>query len=454
SEVGHMNIGAGRIVKQDLVRINEDISTNSLYNNVNLQSVFNNVKSNNSTLHLMGLMSDGGVHSHIDHFKYILQSAKQYGVENVAIHAFTDGRDTPPQSGIHYLQELEEYTESVNIGYISTVCGRYYAMDRDKRWDRNEKAYQLLLNGIGNKYSSIEDLFSQSYADGISDEFILPSIIDKSLHIQENDAILAMNFRSDRMRQISDAITNPDFIEYETASYQPRYVSMTKYQESFNFPTLYEPVKLSKIFPEILSINNINQLRIAETEKYAHVTYFFNGGDEKLFEGEERILIPSPKVSTYDLQPEMSAGDVTSKVIEAIQSDKFGAIILNFANADMVGHTGDFQAAVHAVEAADAALGKIVRAIEAVNGLLVVTADHGNADQMLITNKSGTLEMSTKHSLNPVPFLIYDPLYGGEYQLKPFGEDYDNNLSHVAATNFVLLGQAIPDDLAPALFAE
>ena len=437
SEVGHMNIGAGRIVKQDLVRINEDISTNSLYNNVNLQSVFNYVKSNNSTLHLMGLMSDGGVHSHIDHFKYILQSAKQYGVENVAIHAFTDGRDTPPQSGIHYLQELEEYTESVNIGYISTVCGRYYAMDRDKRWDRNEKAYQLLLNGIGNKYSSIEDLFSQSYADGITDEFILPSIIDKSLPIQENDVILAMNFRSDRMRQISDAITNPDFIEYETASYQPRYVSMTKYQESFNFPTLYEPVKLSKIFPEILSINNINQLRIAETEKFAHVTYFFNGGDEKLFEGEERILIPSPKVSTYDLQPEMSAGDVTSKVIEAIQSDKFGAIILNFANPDMVGHTGIMDAAKKAIEKIDHCLVDIRKNAVEHDFTIFLTADHGNLEMMVDPD---TGSPHTAHTTLPVPFIIDN--CDRKYSLKTNGK-----LADIAPTILDYLQINIPAEM-------
>ena len=403
SEVGHTNIGAGRIVKQDLVRINDDIKNNQLKNNLNLQSIFNHVIENDSTLHLMGLLSDGGVHSHIDHFKYILNAAKNYGVKNIAVHPFTDGRDTSPSSGKSYLMDLYNYLEELDCGRIATVCGRYYAMDRDNRWDRVETAYNMLIQSDGEHHDNIHLFFDKLYENNITDEFIKPQIIGDSSPIQDGDAVLTMNFRADRMRQISRAFTEDTFDEFPTQTKKIYYVSMTQYQESFQFPVLYSSIKLSKIFPEILANEGFTQLRIAETEKYAHVTYFFNGGEENLFEGEDRILIPSPKVATYDLQPEMNARKVTDAVLDAIENKKFDAIIMNYANPDMVGHTGFLDAAIKAIETIDRCVGQVVSAVKAHNGAVFLTADHGNIEMMI---NPDTGEAHTAHTTLPVPFVL------------------------------------------------
>tara|TARA_B100001029_G_C15062375_1_gene459679 strand:- start:1739 stop:3274 length:1536 start_codon:yes stop_codon:yes gene_type:complete len=405
SEVGHMNMGAGRIVKQNLIKINDAIETNKLKDNSNLKALFNHVKSNNSTLHLAGLLSDGGVHSHIDHLKYILKSAKDLDLKMINIHAIMDGRDTAPDSGINYINELENYITEIGIGKITSISGRYYAMDRDKRWERIELAYKMFMYGEGENFNSAFDAIKSSYDNQVFDEFITPKIINGFNPISENDGLLMFNYRADRMRQICEALNNPKFNKFNKKSINIQLVSMNKYQDSFTFPVLFKNEKLTKIFPEILEENNFTQLRIAETEKYAHVTYFFNGGEEKLFKNEERILVDSPRVSTYDLKPEMSAIQVTSKVLDAIESQKFNAIILNFANPDMVGHTGILKAAIKAIETIDNCLSKIVATIKSQDGCVFLTADHGNLEMMIDpkTNKP-----HTAHTTLPVPFVIDD----------------------------------------------
>ena len=404
SEVGHMNIGAGRIVKQDLVRINEDIVSNQLKKNIELIKTFDYVKANNSTLHIMGLLSDGAVHSHINHFKYILKSAKYHGVKLINIHVFTDGRDTPPDSAINFMSDLENYLKELGLGLISTICGRYYAMDRDKRWDRNELAYRVIAYGEGEKFSSAVSSVNQSYENGISDEFIKPKVNASYKGLNNKDAIFCMNFRADRMRQISKIFTDRNFDEFKIKKLDIMYVSMTKYQEDFKFPSLYSTVKLSKIFPEILSNNGMRQLRIAETEKYAHVTYFFNGGNEKKFDGEDRILIPSPKVSTYDLQPEMSAYELTDEIINAMNLGKYESIIINYANPDMVGHTGNLDAAIKAIESVDICLGKLINYSSKLNYTIFLTADHGNLEMMVDSNSKS---IHTAHTTLPVPLYMF-----------------------------------------------
>ena len=437
SEVGHMNMGAGRIVKQDLVKINDEIKSDNLKNNPELITLFNHVKSKKSTLHLAGLLSDGGVHSHIEHLKYMLKSAKDFGIKKVEIHAFMDGRDTAPDCGINYIKELEAYISEIGIGKISTVCGRYYAMDRDKRWDRIQLAYDMLVNGVGEKYSSAEEAIISSYDNEIFDEFITPKIIDGFNPISENDGLFIFNFRADRMRQICDVFSNPDFNEFEKQHLDIKLVGMNKYQDSFTFPVLFKKEKLTKIFPEILEENGMSQLRIAETEKYAHVTYFFNGGEEKLFPNEERILVNSPKVATYDLQPEMSAIEVTTKVLEAIDSQKFNGIILNFANPDMIGHTGILEAAIKAIETIDNCLSKIVNSVKSQGGCVFLTADHGNLEMMIApeTNKP-----HTAHTTLPVPFAVDDP--NQEWELTGTGK-----LADVAPTILTYLGISQPSEM-------
>jgi len=437
SEVGHMNMGAGRIVKQDLVKINDEIKSDNLKNNPELLNLFNHVKSKNSTLHLAGLLSDGGVHSHIDHLKYILKSAKDFGIKKVDIHTFMDGRDTAPDCGINYIKEFEDYISDIGIGKISTVCGRYYAMDRDKRWDRIKLAYDMLIYGKGEKFNSASDAIESSYQNEVYDEFITPKIIDGFNPISENDGLFMVNFRADRMRQICDVFSNPNFNEFEKNHFDLKLVGMNKYQDSFTFPVLFKKGKLTKIFPEILEENGLSQLRIAETEKYAHITYFFNGGEEKLFPNEERILVNSPKVSTYDLQPEMSAIEVTSKVLEAIDSQKFSGIILNFANPDMVGHTGILEAAIKAIETIDNCLSKIVNSVKSQSGCVFLTADHGNLEMMIdpATNKP-----HTAHTTLPVPFAVDDP--NDEWELVGKGK-----LADVAPTILTYLGITQPTEM-------
>jgi len=403
SEVGHTNIGAGRIVKQDLVRINDSISTNDFGNIPNLNKMFTRVKQNQSTLHLMGLISDGGVHSHIDHLDYLLSCAKENDLQNVVIHAITDGRDTPPDGGIHFIDDVERIITKHGIGSIGTVCGRYYAMDRDNRWERTEKAYKMLINGHGETCETAKDAVQQSYEIGVTDEFITPKIIGNKPNMNQYDCIFMFNFRADRMRQICDAMSNSDFEEFHVSDQHPELYTMTKYRADFSMPVMFNPENLEDIFPQVLSEQGFRQLRIAETEKYAHVTYFFNGGEESKFEGEDRILVPSPKIATYDLQPEMSAQTVTEKVLSKIENDEYEAVILNFANPDMVGHTGRLDAAIQAVETIDTCLAKITSLVKAKNGTVFLTADHGNLE-MMIDPKTG--KPHTAHTTLPVPFLI------------------------------------------------
>ena len=417
SEVGHMNMGAGRIVKQDLVRINDSIKSNELKNNTQLQNVFNHVKNNDSTMHIMGLISDGGVHSHLDHFEYILAAAREYGVEKIAIHAFMDGRDTSPVSGINFMNKLENFIASDKKYKVATVCGRYYAMDRDNRWERIEKAYKMLINSQGENYTDAVTAIQSYYDKDITDEFINPSIIGEQCPIQNGDAVFSMNFRADRMRQMVTAINDSNFPHFQTKSLDILFTTMTEYQKEFPYSVLFEQEKIDNIFPELLARNNYRQLRIAETEKYAHVTYFFNGGSEQPFPGETRKLIPSPKVATYDLQPEMSAPEVTEEVLLAIESDKYEAIIMNFANPDMVGHTGNIKAAITAIETIDSCLEKIQRAANEKDTAIFLTADHGNLE-LMHDPLSGMIH--TAHTTLPVPLILVN--VNGNYQLAETGK--------------------------------
>lgn len=411
SEVGHLNIGAGRIVYQDLTRIDKAVRDSSFSKNSALVDAMIKAKENGSSLHLIGLVSDGGVHSHINHLFALLGMAKENGLRNVYIHAFLDGRDTPPKSGMGYIKQLEEYLKRTGIGRIATVSGRYYAMDRDKRWDRIEKACNAMVLGEGKKNISPLHAIEESYKEGITDEFVLPTIItdDKGQPmavIRDNDSVIFFNFRADRARETASALILEDFTGFQRRI-RPRlsvFVSMTNYDDNLHIPAVFPPVKLTNILGGVISKNGLKQLRIAETEKYAHVTYFFNGGDEKAFEGEERMLIPSPRdIPTYDKKPEMSAYELTDEAVRQIESKKYDLIVLNYANADMVGHTGILNAAIKAVETVDKCLGRILEAVKNIDGILIVTADHGDADQM-IDYKTG--QPHTAHTMNPVPFIL------------------------------------------------
>ena len=437
SEVGHMNLGAGRIVKQALVRINDAISSDILRNNTNLLAIFQQVKNNSSTLHVMGLISDGGVHSHLDHCKYILDAARDSNVDKIVLHAITDGRDTSPASGIDFVRQLESYIHDDANFHIKTVCGRYYAMDRDSRWERIEKAYRMFISGEGENHPDSISAIQASYDKEITDEFILPVVIGDPMPIQNGDAVLTMNFRADRMRQIVTAINDPDFPHFNTKQLDILFACMTQYKESFPYPVLFKPETINNIFPEILAENNYRQLRIAETEKYAHVTYFFNGGDEKTFKGESRRLIPSPRVATYDLQPEMSALEVTKEVLSAISGDEYEAIIMNFANPDMVGHTGNLAAAIKAIETIDECLNKIHSRVKEKGAAIFLTSDHGNLE-MMVDSKTGCIH--TAHTTLPVP-LILDGC-NGKYQLEHSGK-----LADIAPTILDYLNISKPDDM-------
>lgn len=410
SEVGHTNIGAGRIVYQELTRITKEIEEGNFYNNEEFLNAIKNVKENNSSLHIMGLVSDGGVHSHNSHLYALLELAKRNNVENVYIHAFLDGRDTPPTSAIEYIKELEEKITEIGVGKIATIAGRYYAMDRDKRWEREKMAYDAIVNGVGNKFKTAQKAIENSYEAQEFDEFVKPIVItnDDGVAIgklQDKDSAIFFNFRPDRARQITRIITEPDFNEFEKVDMPNIYfVTMTEYDETLNHVHIaYKPQVLKNTLGEVLSTRGYTQLRCAETEKYAHVTFFFNGGEEKVFNGEDRILVPSPKVATYDLKPEMSAYEVTDKIVEAIDSKKYDVIIMNYANGDMVGHTGFIDKAIEAVEALDTCVGKVISKIEEVDGEALITADHGNCELMLDL-KTG--EPITSHSTFDVPLIV------------------------------------------------
>ncbi len=405
SEVGHTNIGAGRVVYQMLVKITKSIEDGKFFEIEALKNAVENCKKNNSALHLIGLLSDGGVHSHIEHLYGLLELAKKNGLQKVYVHCLMDGRDVSTTSGAGFVADLEAKMAEIGVGKIASVMGRYYAMDRDFAWDRVEKAYAAMVYAEGNQNSSAVAAMKESYANDVTDEFIIPTVVNSEGMIKSGDSVVSFNFRPDRARQFTRAFVDPNFDGFERKNgyMNLNYVCMTQYDETMpNVSVAFPPEELTMTFGEFLASKNMTQLRIAETQKYAHVTFFFNGGEEKTFEGEDRILIQSPDVPTFDLQPEMSAYPVCDAVCEQIESGKYDAVVLNFANCDMVGHTGVFDAAVKAVEAVDECVGRVVDSTLKMGGSVIITADHGNADQMI--GEDGN--PFTPHTTNPVPFCV------------------------------------------------
>ncbi|MBQ8961025.1 MAG: 2,3-bisphosphoglycerate-independent phosphoglycerate mutase [Ruminococcus sp.] len=404
SEVGHTNIGAGRIVYQMLVKISKDIKDGTFEKNQPILEAMESCKENGSALHLMGLLSPGGVHSHMEHLFGIVELAKKQGLDKVYIHAFLDGRDVPPSSAAEYMEQTVEELGKIGLGKIATISGRFYAMDRDNAWDRVEKAYAALVYGEGVQETDPVQAIKNSYANEVTDEFMLPTVIQGGAQIKAGDSVIFFNFRPDRARQITRSFVDPDFSGFERRNgfFPVKFVCMAQYDATMpNVTVAYPPEQLTMTMGEYLAKLGKTQLRIAETQKYAHVTFFFNGGEEKQFEGEDRILIKSPDVATFDMKPEMSAYEVCDAVVEAINNDKYDVIILNYANCDMVGHTGVFDAAVKAVEATDECVGRMVDAILAKGGAALITADHGNADKMMEPDGSPF----TAHTTNPVPLI-------------------------------------------------
>lgn len=406
SEVGHLNLGAGRVVYQEFTRINKSIEEKTFFQNEVLKKTFTELKVSGGALHLMGLCSDIGVHSHLNHLYALVDFASQSGIKNIFVHCFTDGRDSPPDSGLGYIKAVEENIRGK--AKIATVMGRYWGMDRDKRWDRVEKAYNALVDGVGLKESSAVETVEKSYKAGKTDEFIEPTVIcdgaSPIAKINDDDSVIFFNFRADRAREMTRAMTDASFNEFKRRVPKlTSFVMMTRYEESFALPVIFPPERLTNILGEVLSKSGKKQLRIAETEKYAHVTYFFNGGEEKVFDGEDRALIPSPRdVPTYDKKPEMSALQVTEEVLKRIDSDNYDVIILNYANPDMVGHTGVLAAAIKAVETVDGCLQRVIDAVLKKNGVVLLTADHGNCEEMI--DERG--EPQTAHTTDLVPFVV------------------------------------------------
>ncbi len=440
SEVGHTNIGAGRVVYQMLVKITKDIQDGIFFNNKALLSAIENCKKNDSALQLIGLVSDGGVHSHLTHLLGIIEMAKRNGLKKVYLHALLDGRDVSVTSGAGFVKTVCDKMSELGVGKVASVGGRYYAMDRDKAWDRVEKGYAAMVYGEGNQADDAVKAIEDSYAAGVTDEFVVPTVICKEGMIKANDSIVCFNFRPDRARQITRTFVDPDFNGFERKNgfFPVKYVCMAQYDASMpNVDVAYPPEQLTMTMGEYLAINGKKQLRIAETQKYAHVTFFFNGGEEKTFDGEDRILIPSPDVATFDLKPEMSAYEVTDAVIEAIKSDKYDCIILNYANCDMVGHTGIMDAAVKAVKAVDECVGKVVDLLVSKGGKAIITADHGNADQMIDENGVPF----TPHSTNPVPAIIIDPT-APKKELRT-----DGKLCDLCPTLLKLMGMSQPAEM-------
>lgn len=414
SEVGHTNLGAGRVVYQDITRIDKEIKDGVFFENESLIAAIQFAKTYGNKLHLIGLVSDGGVHSSNQHIYALLKLCKAQDFDNVFIHAFTDGRDTDPQSGAAFIAELEAQIEEIGVGKIATIVGRYYAMDRDNRWERVQKAYDLLTKGEGNRAISAVAALEESYANGVTDEFVLPIVLAENGLIEANDAVIAFNYRSDRMREITKALTLPDFDGFEREYLQNlHYTTFTKYDDTFTLPIAFNKINLTQTLGEVISMQGLTQLRAAETEKYPHVTFFFNGGREEPFAGENRILVNSPKVATYDLQPEMSAYPLAHQVAAFIKNEKPNLVVLNFANPDMVGHTGIMEAAIQAIEAVDACAQTVVEAALSEGYSVQIIADHGNADQM--KNEDGS--PNTAHSLFPVPHLLI--IDGFEGEIKP-----------------------------------
>lgn len=407
SEVGHTNIGAGRIVYQDFLKINIEVDSGKIKNNSNILGFFRMLRDENKNLHFFGLLSDGGVHSHINHLKSLLEMAKKAGVKESFIHAFLDGRDTPPTNGVKYIKDLESFCKSINYGKIATVMGRYYAMDRDKRWDRVKLAYDAISGYTAQKFDSSGEYVLNSYSNDTTDEFVIPGKNSDFGGMDEHDGIFFYNFRADRARQLVNAFTDKDFSEFKRERFlSPQLMTMTEYDKKYTFPVAYPNEELKDIMGEIVSRNGLSQLRIAETEKYAHVTFFFNGGREIAFENEKRILVQSPKdVPTYDLKPEMSVKEVADRFIEAFTGQNIDFTVMNFANPDMVGHTGVEQAAIKACSAVDEQLGRIIELADSSDTVLIVTADHGNSEQMWDYE---TNQPHTAHTLNQVYLIVHN----------------------------------------------
>ena len=436
SEVGHTNIGAGRVVFQDLPRISRDIENGAFFQNTAFNDAMSNCREWGSALHLMGLLSDGGVHSHITHLFALLRMAKEQGIEKVYVHAFLDGRDVPPSSGKHYVEQLQAKMQQLGVGQIATVMGRYYAMDRDTRWERLQRAYDAMVCGEAPFVADAAEAVQVSYDNGVTDEFMEPVCCVKDAQIRDNDSVIFFNYRPDRAREITRCLVDEDFTELErkTGFVPVFFVCTTEYDATMpNVTVAYPRQKLENIFGEYISNLGLTQLRIAETEKYAHVTFFFNGGVEQTFPGEDRCLIASPKVATYDLQPEMSAYEVADEAVKRILSGQYDVIILNFANCDMVGHTGVYEAACKAVTAVDECVAKVVEATSQMGGISLITADHGNAERMVDTDGSPF----TAHTTNLVPFCIV----GASVNLR------DGRLADIAPTMLDLMGLAKPAEM-------
>ncbi|ADY73230.1 2,3-bisphosphoglycerate-independent phosphoglycerate mutase [Desulfurobacterium thermolithotrophum DSM 11699] len=457
SEVGHMNIGSGRIVWQDIVRITKSIKSGEFFENPVIEKAIETAKKKGKKLHLIGLLSDGGVHSYIEHLFALLEFAKKKELEKVCVHAILDGRDTPPKSAEKYLRALIKKVNELGIGKIATMGGRYYYMDRDKRWDRTEKAYDALVLGEGLRCDDPIRALFEAYEREETDEFVKPYVISPDCLVEDGDVLFFYNFRADRMRQIVSALAIPEFNGFERKKViKPSYVAtMTLYDETFPFDIAYPPQDLKNVLGEVISNLGYKQLRIAETEKYAHVTYFFNGGKEEPFKGEERILVPSPKVSTYDKKPEMSAYEVTDKVVERIENGDYKLIVLNYANPDMVGHTGNLEAAINAIETVDKCLKKVVKATLMKGGTCIVTADHGNAEQMIDPETGNPW---TAHTTNFVPFVVITGKCGSfgvkrrEKQDVELPSEFDGIpvigiLGDIAPSILYILGEKIPPEM-------
>ena len=445
SEVGHLNLGAGRIVYQDFSRINKAIQSGEFFESSVLLDAFNTVKMASGRLHIMGLISDGGVHSHIDQIKALATMASENKVDSIFVHAFMDGRDTPPNSGLGYIQEMEQHLATLKNARLATVAGRFYPMDRDNRWDRVERGLNALVSGQGFEAVSGESAVREAYERGETDEFIQPTVICNSGGpvgvIGDGDGVVFMNFRGDRAREISHALNDRDFNNFERSKFPElsTYVCLTRYDENFPYPVIFSPQEHAKTLGEVISENGLTQLRIAETEKYAHVTFFFNGGEERVFPGEDRCLVPSPQdVRTYDLKPQMSAEGVTDKLMDHLRSWTHDFVLVNFANPDMVGHTGVYEAAVTAIEKVDECVGRISDMVIESGGALIITSDHGNAESML--DSSGTPH--TAHTTRRVPLILVGPGYTSEYPVLREGR-----LADVAPTILKIMGIEQPEEM-------
>lgn len=434
SEVGHLNIGAGRIVYQPIQLITKSINDRSFFSNENILEVINHTKKNNSKLHILGLLSDGGVHSHIEHLMALIDLAKKQEIKELYLHMFLDGRDTLPDIAYQFLKQLEDKIKESKIGIIATISGRYYAMDRDNRWDRIKKAYDAITLGIGEKYNNSKEVIDANYERGIFDEFVIPAVLDEKGIIEKNDGLIVFNFRPDRLRELFSALTNPNFISFERPFIENlKLVTMMPVGDEVISKPAFKLDILENTLGDYLSLKGYKQLRISETEKYAHVTYFFDGGIEKDIEGCTKILIPSPQVATYDLKPEMSAHEITDKLLSEIDKDFYDFIIVNYANCDMVGHTGILEAAIKAVETVDECIGRLYQKVKEKGGIILLTADHGNSEYMLDENNN----QITAHTTNKVPFIITN----NNYQVS------DGKLADIAPTILKLLNIEIPKDM-------